>query len=147
MGTTNTVIREQNLAWKRIWPLVTFCLMILALSLFILAKHIRYGSLKSRLNACEGQLLRLQSYKTEYAISHSLSKDDVVLPQDIRPYMRPRWEDLRCPEAGSNTYVLGRVGEDAACTFHGTPGFMRLRGIKRHRELQSAVTWPLQTNR
>jgi hypothetical protein len=69
---------------------------------------------------CDNQMCQIDGGKTQHGVANpGLKNGDVVTPDQISPYIKGGWRDLRCPSGGQ--YTIGKYGETPRCSVHGTP--------------------------
>jgi hypothetical protein len=79
-------------------------------------------------NLCISHMSLLNHAKEVYAMEHDLKDGDTIPEAGAMEYVNGfTWETLSCPTAGSNTYTIGKAGEDPCCAVHGTLGHCRYR--------------------
>ena len=114
--------------------------VIIALALALLGALAVPSFLKARetaqLNACIGQMCVIESAKEAYAAEHDLPNGDILPLEGLLEYMGPfirdgGWDGFHCPSATSNTYTIGRFGEDPGCFIHGSRSEARARATGR----------------
>jgi hypothetical protein len=66
---------------------------------------------------CRKNLLLIAFAKEEATYDMGLSEGDTVTAEQLRPYMRDGFEDLRCPEGGA--YIINPVGRGPECSVEG----------------------------
>jgi len=78
-----------------------------------------------RSNACINYLRQLDAAKNEWALEHNAKSNDVVMINDIKPYIEREHNNPfikldangnlpKCPSGG--TYTIGKIGEDPTCS-------------------------------
>ena len=73
---------------------------------------------------CVVRLIAIDGFKTEWALEHNKTTNDIPTWGDLRPYLPDEWTNRDwtngrpiCPDGG--TYSLGRVGKPPTCSIGG----------------------------
>jgi len=72
-------------------------------------------------NACLNTLRQIDGAKQQWMLQYGKSRRDSPTWNDLLPYLGSGTSNGTipvCPKGG--TYIIGRVGEPARCTIHGT---------------------------
>jgi hypothetical protein len=110
----------------KIRVIVIALLMILALTGWFAFREYSTARRIRDYNHCVSNLCFIRAGKDYYqhvACTNLLTNGTVVTPAQIMPYIKGSW-DFVCTTAGKDTYTIGRIGEEPACSVHGSLGNM-----------------------
>ena len=72
----------------------------------------------SQMNACIHNLRAIEMAKQQLAVENGLSAGHAATETQLSPYLAGGFGRMTCPDGG--TYTIGSIGEEAACSTHGS---------------------------
>jgi len=112
----------RDMSKKRISVIIVLCSALplaVAVPSFLRSRGI------AQLNTCIGQMYQIQSAKSTYALESDAEPGYNLTPECMMEYMASffkdrGWNGFHCPSTASNTYTIGRIGDEPTCKFHGS---------------------------
>ena len=113
---------------KRLPFIIAIVVLLLPPTLWV-AHQFRQSRRLAQLGGCIGNLRMYDSAKEQWAMANDRKDGDEIVIAGVMEYVKgAKWEDEACPATRRNTYTLGKIGEEPACSIHGTMSSYHLPG-------------------